>query len=682
MRLINVHTYQIHEFFGGSIPRYAILSHTWGDDEVTLRDMKLFVVPALLYPPSRPWLLGKRGLTKYSYRQNSFVESKLAFKKIRYTCWQAKVHGLNWAWVDTCCINKGSSAELSEAINSMFHWYHNAAECYAYLEDVPDSGYVLLKPGPKLLARFEASRWFSRGWTLQELLASQKVFFFGTTWKAIGDRSSLCGFIAHRTRIPEELLSSTNNLAAMLSKYSIAQRMSWAADRRCARIEDTAYCLLGLFDINMPLLYGEGTRAFRRLQQELLASTDDHSLLAWNLPRGSELSWTLSGVLASSPSDFRESGRVVRLHEELGSLSQLTRRGLEISLVLDHPPFDNLLFPFSKYSPWPVHIAILNCALDTGMSRRRMILPLVRDYGAENTAEHLTCYARLAVPQKLSVTDHARYQYVQGFQTIFLRTHRHEIVSNPLLEPLKSPALEQIRIHIHGLPGLGIHGSGDKNSPATTRANEESLGYTMRSVSYKTDGLRLGEQDEPDKSTWGTTGTYFSLHISLSSNTNMPPLKASCGFERAGTNRGLIFMALEYGLLPHESVRFRRYADVESVRGSLAKFSICVGGVVVILEFDCQLTWHKDGGQAIAKFGERMQVHMKFTFRSALSDHIGTGLEDESILPWSIVDFRSIFEKTGYYLAQQSAKDEQQRHNASYQWELDKEERAKRRRIC
>src|SRR5438034_11394513 len=106
MRLINVETYELHEFFGEKIPKYAILSHTWGDEEVSFRDMQML---------------------------NDNTITKQGFQKIDYTCRQAKVDKLDWVWVDTCCIDKTSSAELTEAINSMYAWYKDSAECYAYL---------------------------------------------------------------------------------------------------------------------------------------------------------------------------------------------------------------------------------------------------------------------------------------------------------------------------------------------------------------------------------------------------------------------------------------------------------------------------------------------------------------------------------------------------------------------
>ncbi|KAK0655719.1 hypothetical protein B0T16DRAFT_424448 [Cercophora newfieldiana] len=200
MRLINTATLQFEEFIRQNIPEYAILSHTWEEEEVSFADI------------------------------------------ILKTCEIAQSEGHGYAWVDTCCIDKSSSAELTEAINSMFKWYQNAKVCYAFLSDFPasaDSNEAL-----------EICRWFTRGWTLQELIAPRDVTFFRQDW------------------------------TKPLRSIAVAQKMSWAAFRETTRVEDMAYSLLGIFDVNMPMLYGEGEKAFRRLQEEIIRSTSDLSILA------------------------------------------------------------------------------------------------------------------------------------------------------------------------------------------------------------------------------------------------------------------------------------------------------------------------------------------------------------------------------------------------------------------
>ena len=168
-------------------------------------------------------------------------KTKKGHQKIRSCGYQAARDGLAHFWVDTCCINKESTAELSEAIISMYAWYERVDACYAYLSDVVNK------------RLFCDSRWFERRWTLQELLAPADVLFVDASWCHIGFKTSLTSTIARRTGINSAALQDGSNLAT----YSVAEKMSWAADRQTTRVEDKVYCLLGLFDINMPLIYGE-----------------------------------------------------------------------------------------------------------------------------------------------------------------------------------------------------------------------------------------------------------------------------------------------------------------------------------------------------------------------------------------------------------------------------------------
>jgi hypothetical protein len=262
MRLINTHTLQFEEFFENSIPAYAILSHTWTNDEVSYEEY-----------------LAKKNLDSHG------------FKKIQQTCKQALSRGLLYAWVDTCCINKTSSAELTEAINSMFKWYEKSTICLAYLADVP-AGY---DASDEWLA-FKASKWFTRGWTLQELLAPHSLKFYASDWTPIASRDALAGHIQDVTGIGIQFLvgdstASTNpkdsyTRGSLLARASIAERMSWAATRQTTRPEDTSYCLLGIFGVNIPLVYGEGSKAFLRLQEEILRRSFDPTILVWNMLDG------------------------------------------------------------------------------------------------------------------------------------------------------------------------------------------------------------------------------------------------------------------------------------------------------------------------------------------------------------------------------------------------------------
>ncbi|OTA68095.1 HET-domain-containing protein, partial [Hypoxylon sp. EC38] len=292
MRLINVNTLELKEFFGGGIPQYAILSHTWdGDKEVTFQE--------------------------WERRSDSAVRCKEGYAKIVGACRRAQVDGFKYLWCDTNCIDKRSSAELSEAINSMFAWYRDSHVCYAYLADVQANTSTFVK-----------SRWFTRGWTLQELLAPSNVIFFDCHWTFLGDRKELASTISDITKIHIGALTDRSTIRA----YSVAQRMSWAANRRTSRSEDIAYCLLGIFDIVMPLLYGEGLKAFARLQHEIIKVSDDQSILAWDLERLEPPS--LTSALASSPSNFRYCGSLVSSHETQRSPYSITNLGISMRVSL------------------------------------------------------------------------------------------------------------------------------------------------------------------------------------------------------------------------------------------------------------------------------------------------------------------------------------------------------------
>lgn len=277
MWLINTKTLKL-EGFMGEAPSYAILSHTWGPEEVTFADFH-------------------DEMTRYN---------KAGMAKIKLTCKQARTEGIKYAWVDTCCINKESSAELSEAINSMFKWYSLATVCYAYLEDFPRQVKIA---GLSSLSR---CRWFSRGWTLQELIAPRNLVFFvpnGGTWRAIGRKDQFHLELEEITNIPGEILLQQESIETS----SVATRMSWAAKRQTTREEDLAYCLMGIFNVNMPLLYGEGAKAFIRLQEEILREVRDNSLFAWRSTEEAAAKAPYRGLFACSPEEFADSADIQHL---------------------------------------------------------------------------------------------------------------------------------------------------------------------------------------------------------------------------------------------------------------------------------------------------------------------------------------------------------------------------------
>lgn len=237
------------------------------------------------------------------------------YDKISATCQLARRQGLKYVWVDTCCIDKSSSAEITESINSMFQWYKDAAVCYVYLED--------LEPNSVSEEALAQCRWFTRGWTLQELIAPENVEFYDVAWGFKGTRVDFVDAISVITKIPKEVLLSEISI----SMYSVAQRMSWAAQRRTTRIEDSSYCLFGIFDVNLPLIYGEGAKAFLRLQEQIIKRSNDLTILAWQ-----EDSPRTSGLFASSPEGFACSSSIIPLSQESPEFS-ITNKGLLLSEV-------------------------------------------------------------------------------------------------------------------------------------------------------------------------------------------------------------------------------------------------------------------------------------------------------------------------------------------------------------
>jgi hypothetical protein len=301
MWLLDTNTTELQSFLDKSIPQYAILSHTWGTEEVSFQDLQSSQVR---------------------------IQNFDGYLKIKTCCAQAASDGFQYVWIDTCCIDKTSSAELSEAINSMFDWYRSAVECYVYLADI-SSG-----------SDFSQSRWFTRGWTLQELIAPLSVVFFNQHWEEIGTKASLKGKISDITGIPSRVL-----LTNAPGEFSIAQIMSWAARRHTTRIEDVAYSLLGLFDVHMPMIYGEGKSAFIRLQHEILKTSDDLSLFAWT-GTGDE-----RGPFATSPAEFANCGNIAPCTGNQNSEYSMTNRGLHIKLPLVpcHETGEQLFVAFLKY---------------------------------------------------------------------------------------------------------------------------------------------------------------------------------------------------------------------------------------------------------------------------------------------------------------------------------------------
>ena len=295
--------------------QYAILSHRWGpnEDEVSFEDV-LF---------------------------SADFSHKPGFHKLKGFCNIAFSENCRYGWVDTCCINKKDSVELGEAINSMYQWYRSSKTCVVYLNDVPQK-------------QLTDSEWFDRGWTLQELIAPNTVLFFDHDWNAIGNKIDLVVDLSRRTRVPEDVLSN----AIEPSTCSIAQRMSWAANRMTARVEDRAYSLMGLFDVYMPMIYGERERAILRLQQHIVQKSKDESIFAWDMdfPGSTKV---YSGLYAPSPLAYAKCSDIIKtdgsrgFSESNGELSIWSR-------ILPRSP--------------ETHYAILNCTRKDFPQKRIFIL--------------------------------------------------------------------------------------------------------------------------------------------------------------------------------------------------------------------------------------------------------------------------------------------------------------------
>ncbi|KAI5993011.1 hypothetical protein EDD15DRAFT_2576719, partial [Pisolithus albus] len=238
------------ELIHTEVPRhfeYVTLSHRWGAGEPSLRDIegrKIYNMPAM----------GGLG-------------------KLQGFCAVACEWGFSWAWSDTCCIDKHSSAEVQETIGSMFAWYRQSELTIVYLSDVPDTGSI------------ENSEWFRRGWTLQELLAPRTVLFYTRNWLLYKNLTS-----ANHKEDPavlEELERVTRIEPRILSDFSpgiddARSRLQWASSRLTTRPEDIAYSLFGIFNVHLPVLYGEAAEhALGRLLTEIVSHSGDISVLDW-----------------------------------------------------------------------------------------------------------------------------------------------------------------------------------------------------------------------------------------------------------------------------------------------------------------------------------------------------------------------------------------------------------------
>lgn len=359
MRLLKTKSYELIEAkdIPSPFPHYAVLSHTWisPKDEVTYQDIKL---------------------RKEDIKNDIFKQK--GWSKLKNYCERARKDGWEWAWMDTCCIDKTNAADTQEAINAMFRWYQNAGVCYAYLEDVDvfkllidadllkdvdllkvlkdvnlfkalknvglpkDVDLLKTLKAVNLLKEaidldeivssgkftdsnsslrtavrpfFTNAKWFSRGWTLQELLAPHYLIFVDRAWCHMGTRESWAVEIEKASHVEARHLTDFKPTDS--TKCSIAMKLSWASRRETTLPEDETYSLLGLFGISMPLIYGEGRwRAFNRLQRELIMVYNDDSIFAWKAEQSSKehLYKERHGVIGPSDERFLIPQREGKLH--------------------------------------------------------------------------------------------------------------------------------------------------------------------------------------------------------------------------------------------------------------------------------------------------------------------------------------------------------------------------------
>ncbi|KAM5540647.1 hypothetical protein V8D89_005678 [Ganoderma adspersum] len=467
MRLLDTRT---AEFRWVDEPRhvsYAILSHVWtkegeGPPEQSFQDVKKILK------------LSTRFKLRPAKRKRDAIPPKVS-EKIRRCCAVAREHGFDSVWVDSSCIDKASSSELSEAINSMFKWYQHAKVCYAYLYDVDDDD----EPrAPN--SQFRRSRWFLRGWTLQELIAPRVLVFLSKGWRVLGTKAVLATVIEQVTGIDNAILTHE----ASLDSVSIARRISWASRRQTTREEDEAYSLMGILGVHLPAIYGEGRFAFIRLQEEVLKQTSDQSLLVWGLalrdnveliddvPSDVTHLWEepdrsiwdgtyVRNLFAISPQDFASSARtsVIPRHSFLDQLGlnctlsdyTMTSHGVRMTVPV--------LAAKSRPSEIPIHLAILACQDSQGC----MVALIMRNQ--EHTSNEFFVGALL--PPTMTIGDGHPYDSNLGaegggfllgelyFRTTrlsqdFVDTHRESIRLQEVYIPHRPS-----RTHAHAFPAYG-----------------------------------------------------------------------------------------------------------------------------------------------------------------------------------------------------------------------------------
>ncbi|KIJ66015.1 hypothetical protein HYDPIDRAFT_27217 [Hydnomerulius pinastri MD-312] len=277
------------------IVRYAMFSHRWdAGGEPTFRDI------------SR----GKRS-------------NVAGYAKLSQFCKTAKALGYKLAWSDTCCIDKGNTAELSEAVQAMYKWYIHCHVCIVHLA------------GSNSIFEFEKESWFKRGWTLQELLAPKRVKFYNKDWEPFTgatltndkEHDLFLETLSRITGIPQQVIAADNSNG--IRNRSIWEIMSWAANRQTTRVEDVAYSLIGLFDVPLSISYGEGEKAFPRLVEAIIQKKHRWDVFAWSGQASSA-----HAAIPYSPACYDPFDSQVTLSSDIGIVDfAMTNRGLSLKAL-------------------------------------------------------------------------------------------------------------------------------------------------------------------------------------------------------------------------------------------------------------------------------------------------------------------------------------------------------------
>ena len=326
MRLISTSTLKLEDF-KEKVLKYAILSHVWSTEEIIFSD----------------------------FESQVDLSTKKGWRKLKSFCELACDLKYEYAWVDTCCIDKRSSADIDKSINSMYAWYEKADFCIAYLKDVVGTDTESLR----------RSIWFKRGWTLQELIAPETMAFYDTNWNFLGYKRDMLSLLCDITGIPEAVLNHDIPPRAC----SVAQRMSWAAGRETTEPEDRAYSLKGLFDVSLQVHYGNGAAsAFLDLQQAIIRESSDESIFAWQTPTSDSVEWNSPfGMLAPTPDCFAGCGDLVPTKDN----SPISYQNGILSMTIKARPY-----------ALETYLALLNVTAAGRQERVSIVLAMLSDEGS------------------------------------------------------------------------------------------------------------------------------------------------------------------------------------------------------------------------------------------------------------------------------------------------------------